>query len=200
MCWWWCWGYKGHLQLFIDLPFLGLLLFLLIDTGLVKDIVFASILKVNWIWKLCVCFISVFIQTRFFLFDTKEGTPTWRSSNWSSFLFLQFWAATLDIHPFFYQSHIPLYHLVFAATADVSYLVLLLFRELAFAQEVLLSGLVRNSIIIATTIIVITIHHPHQITTWNSSMPVWTTICWSRVESPKSAASLSSLDRAWLLT
>ena len=102
--------------------------------------------------------------------------------------------------PFFYQSHIPLYHLVFAATADVSYLVLLLFRELAFAQEVLLSGLVRNSIIIATTIIVITIHHPHQITTWNSSMPVETTICWSRVESPKSAASLSSLDRAWLLT
>ena len=97
MCWWWCWGDKGHLQLFIDLPFLGLLLFLLIDTGLVKDIVFASILEVNWIWKLCVCFISVFIQTRFFLFDTKEGTPTWRSSNWSSFLFLQFWAATLNM-------------------------------------------------------------------------------------------------------
>ena len=55
-------------------------------------------------------------------------------------------------HPFFYQSHILLYHLVFAATADVSYLVLLLFRELAFAQEILLSGLV--SIIIVTIMIV----------------------------------------------
>ena len=74
MCWWWCWGDKGHLQLFIELPFLGLLLFLLIDAGLVKerDIVFASILEVNWIWKQCVCFISVFIQTWFFLFDTKR--------------------------------------------------------------------------------------------------------------------------------
>ena len=54
-------------------------------------------------------------------------------------------------HPVFIKL-ISLYHLVFAATADVSYLVLLLFRELAFAQEVLLSGLV--SIIIVTIMIV----------------------------------------------
>ena len=72
MCWWWRWGDKGHLQLFIELPFLGLLLFLLIDTGLVKDIVFASILEVNWIWKLCVCFISVFYSDTIFLFYTKR--------------------------------------------------------------------------------------------------------------------------------
>ena len=55
-------------------------------------------------------------------------------------------------HPVFIKL-ISFYHLVFAATTDVSYLVLLLFCELAFAQEVLLS------IIIVTIIIVITITH-----------------------------------------
>ena len=117
---------------------------------------------------MCLFYICFYSDMIFFCLTQKEWAPTWRSSNWSSFLFLQFWAATLDMdllifllcftifsgifHPVFIKL-ISFYHLVFAATTDVSYLVLLLFCELAFAQEVLLS------IIIVTIIIVITITH-----------------------------------------
>ena len=62
-----------------------------------------------------------FIQTRFFCFTQKEGTPTWRSSNWSSFLFLQFWAATLDMDLLVFLLCFTIFQVFFTLFLSISY-------------------------------------------------------------------------------
>ena len=157
---------------------------------------------------MCLFYICFYSDMIFFCLTQKEWAPTWRSSNWSSFLFLQFWAATLDMDLLIFLLCFTIFFRYFSPCFYQTYLIL----SPCFCRDdgCLLFGV---AALLWTGVCSRSPaqyhhrhhhncyhHHPHQITTWNSSMPVWTTICWSRVESPKSAASLSSLDRAWLLT
>ena len=85
------------------------------------------------------------------------------------------------------QRHLLKVDLVLATTSDIPQLVLLLISEPARLQKVLLPSLV--------SITIFTRGNNLQ-TTWNSSIPVETTFCWSVEDRPRSAASLSSLSRA----
>ena len=197
---------KYHLQFFIDFGFSVELFLPSINIDLVEPTVILYFIKLIQYWHDDICWLT-FNQI------WSQEMPVHRDNfcyflNWTNnklFFHLEVvklvefsLSAVLSGHlspsivmsrgiEYHLQRHLLKVDLVLATTSDIPQLVLLLISEPARLQKVLLPSLV--------SITIFTRGNNLQ-TTWNSSIPVETTFCWSVEDRPRSAASLSSLSRA----